>query len=84
MALGVYLTSRDRPLAHVLRDAQEAWEQFEAALTALPEEALMASDPFPWMERRTLGTGLLHDFVTHMHEEHLPLIRAWLDRSAEP
>jgi hypothetical protein len=75
----VYLTNRDRPIEHVLRDADESWQQFEAEIKELSEEVLF-TEQFDWMEGRTLGAGILHDFVIHLHEEHEPLIRAWLLR----
>jgi len=74
----VYLTNRDRPLTDVLGDAEDAWQQFEAALQALPEHTLFERGRFAWMEGRTLGAGLFDDFTRHLHEEHEPLIQAWL------
>lgn len=79
----VYLTNRDRPIAAVVRDAQAAWQAFEAAIQALPEPTLFARERFAWLEGRTLGVGLFEDFVTHLHEEHEPLIRAWLGAQNE-
>lgn len=75
----IYLTHRDRPVEHVLRDANESWQQFETLIRELSEEALF-TEQFDWMEGRALGPGMLHDFVIHLHEEHEPLIRAWLVR----
>ena len=79
----VYLTNRDRPIAAVVRDAQAAWQAFAAAIQALPEPILFARERFTWLEGRTLGAGLLEDFITHLHEEHVPLIRAWLGQQSE-
>jgi hypothetical protein len=76
----VYLTNRDRPLADVLRDAQAAWQQLEAAAQALPEDMLFDRTRFAWMDGRALGVGIFDDFVNHLHEEHEPLIRKWLGR----
>lgn len=73
----IYLTNRDRPIEHVLRDADDTWQQFEAGILGLSEEVLF-KEQFDWMEGRALGPGMLHDFVIHLHEEHEPLIRAWL------
>lgn len=75
----IYLTNRDRPLEHVLRDAEETWQQFEAEIQRLSEEVLF-TEQFDWMEGRALGPGIFHDFVTHLHEEHEPLIESWLLR----
>ena len=73
-----YLTNRDRPLPDVLRDAQAAWQQFEAALQAIPEQDLAESGRFDWLDGQALGPRFVEDFMTHLHEEHEPLIRKWL------
>lgn len=75
----IYLTNRDRPIEQILRDAQESWQQFEAEVERLSEEVLFR-EHFDWMDGRALGPGIFHDFVLHLHEEHEPLIRAWLAR----
>lgn len=77
----VYLTNRDRPLEDILRDAAEAWEQFESLLWTFPEEELSNPDHFAWTEGRALGAEKLLDFVGHLHEEHEPLIRQWLKQT---
>lgn len=75
-----YLTNRDRPVEDVLRDATAVWQQFEAGLQAVPEDILFDRTRFLWMEGNSLGVGLLDHFTRHLHEEHEPLIRAWLAR----
>ena len=77
----IYLTQRDRPLAEVLRDAGEAWDQFETLLSALPETAFTDPQAFPWMHGRALGESKFHDFIAHLHDEHEPLIRRWLEQA---
>jgi len=74
----IYVTNRDRLIADVLRDSEEVWQQFGQTLKELPEEALFDRERFPWMAGRALGPGCLDDFLAHFHEEHEPLIRAWL------
>ena len=74
----IYLTNRDRPLIDVLRDADDTWRQCRERLQVLPDETLCDPGRFDWMEGRALGPAILHDFVTHLHEEHEPLIRQWL------
>src|SRR5215216_1902438 len=73
----VYLTNRDRPIEQVLRDADETWQQYEAEIQQFSEEVLF-KDQFDWMEGRALGPEMLYHSVIHLHEEHEPLIRAWL------
>jgi hypothetical protein len=75
----VRLTNRDRPLEDVLGDARSAWQQFAAILRAFPEDVLFDPERFDWMRGRALGPGSLEDFVTHLHEEHAPLIDRWLE-----
>jgi hypothetical protein len=71
-------TNRDRLLAHVLRDSHDVWQQFAEKLQDIPEETLLNPQRFEWMKGRALGPGILENFVGHFHEEHEPLITAWL------
>lgn len=77
----IYLTNRDRPLQAVLRDAEEAWQQFEAIVQRLPDELLFDPARFGWLEGKALGPALFDHFVKHLHEEHEPLIRSWLSQA---
>jgi hypothetical protein len=74
----VHRTNRDRPLADVLRDSQDIWQQFAEKIQQIPEETLLDPERFEWMEGRALGLGILENFAGHFHEEHEPLITAWL------
>jgi hypothetical protein len=75
-----YRTNRDRPLAHILRDSEDVWQQFAEKLQEFPEETLFDPQRFEWMKGRALGPGSLEDFTKHFHEEHKPLIRTWLSK----
>jgi hypothetical protein len=69
--------NRDRPLDDVLDDYDHSFERLAAAIEALPES--MAHDPnaMEWTD----GEAVVDlDFTQHLHEEHLPGIRAWLGR----
>ena len=47
------------------------------ALDALPESSLRNADAFAWSE----GQALIDiAFTGHLHEDHVPDVRAWLDR----
>jgi len=70
--------NRDRPLAHILRDAQDVWQQFAEKLQELPEDVLLDRKRFAWMEGHALGPSIFANFTNHLHEEHEPLIRSWL------
>jgi len=55
-----------------------AYDRLISAIGALPEERLTDPDAFPW-----LGIPLVDaDFTVHLHEEHVPSVRAWLDGAA--
>jgi carboxymethylenebutenolidase len=75
----IYAAYRDRPLADVLRDSREVFEQLVEALDAFPEADLLDPARFPWLEADDLPlTGAA--FFGHFHEEHEPDMRAWLER----
>jgi len=71
----IYKTNRDRPLADVLNDSREVFQQLVAAIDALSDEQLNDPQRFPWLEGEPL-TG--SSIFGHFHEEHEPDIRAWL------
>jgi hypothetical protein len=49
----------------------------------LPDEALDDPDRFPWLEGSALGPAIVSgEFFSHLHEEHEPEIRRWLQQSA--
>jgi hypothetical protein len=76
----IYLTNRDRPLADVLRESHQVWQQFAEMLEQFPETTLFDRERFAWMQGRALGLGGLEDFTKHFHEEHEPQIRTWLSK----
>jgi hypothetical protein len=52
-----------------------SYDRLIAALDALPDTLLLDPNALPW-----LGTPLVEvDFTGHLHEEHVPDVRAWLD-----
>ena len=73
----LYEQSRDRPLADVLAEAREQFPRMRAAVAALPEDALMQPNRYAWMDGWPLGAVLVSSF-NHLHEEHEPTLRAWL------
>ena len=52
-----------------------SFERLATALEALPDDRLADPDAFPWAG----GPLLAVDFTGHLHEEHVPSVRAWLD-----
>lgn len=75
-AINLWIREQDRgrSLDELLTEYDESFEWVARAIEALPQD--VATDPaaFPWME----GAVVDADFTGHLHEEHLPAIRAWL------
>jgi len=76
----IHYTNRDRLLSEILHEASAVWQQFAANLQALPEPELMQPGRFAWLGEEALGPNALDNFLGHLHEEHEPEIRTWLDR----
>ncbi len=67
---------RTRPLDDVLDDYDRSFERLAAAIEALPESRAHDPNALPWTD----GTAAVDvDFTEHLHEEHLPAIRTWLN-----
>ena len=76
-----YAADRGRPLADVLRESRDVFEQLVDTLDAFPEADLLDQARFrarfPWFQGES-PTG--RTFFTHFHDEHEPDMRAWLER----
>jgi hypothetical protein len=76
----IYEREKDRPLPDVLQTASTSFVRLRNAIDALPEEALTDRIWFPWMGGDTIGEPIIdRSFFSHLHEEHEPDIRAWID-----
>ena len=74
-----YAADRDRPLADVLRESREVFDQLAATLGAFPAADLLDPARFPWLGAEDFPlTGAA--LFGHFHEEHEPDMRAWLAR----
>lgn len=73
----IYTENRDRPAAEVLADSQASFDRLEAAVAALPEDALFEPGRYPWLAEWPLA-AVITGMAEHFHEEHEPQIRAWL------
>ena len=71
----IYKANRDRPLADVLNDSREVFQQLVAEVSALSDEQLNDPQRFPWLEGERLTGAFLFG---HFHEEHESDMRAWL------
>jgi hypothetical protein len=55
-----------------------SYDRLIAALDAVPDAKRTDPTAIPWLE----GAALVDvDFGGHLHDEHVPSVRAWLDRS---
>ncbi|HLZ55342.1 MAG TPA: ClbS/DfsB family four-helix bundle protein [Ktedonosporobacter sp.] len=73
----IYKTNRDRPLADVLNDSRDVFQQLVTAIDGLSDEQLNDPQRFPWLEGERLTGALIFG---HFHEEHELDMRAWLAR----
>lgn len=75
-----YQTNRDKPLAQVLQESNEAFDRVEQALQELPEDALFQPGRFAWMSwsDEGLGPAVIRGTYGHYHVDHKPDIEAWL------
>ena len=68
-----------RPAAELVDTYTESYDRLIGALDALRESSLTDGNAFAWTEGRPL---IDIPFTGHLHEEHVPDVRAWLDRRA--
>jgi mycothiol maleylpyruvate isomerase-like protein len=54
-----------------------SYDRLIAALDSLPEEAVTDPNAVPWLGMAVADV----DFTGHLHDEHVPAVRAWLDAS---
>ena len=71
----IYAANRDRPLADVLRDSNDVYQQLVDTLAAFPEADLNEPGRFPWLGDEAWNGPA---FFAHFHEEHEADMRAWL------
>ena len=69
----IYAANRDRPLADVLRESRDVFQQLVEALDAFPEVELLDGTRFPWMAGEPLSGAV---FFGHFQEEHEADMRA--------
>jgi hypothetical protein len=73
----IYAANRDRPLADVLSDSRDVFQQLVETLDDFPEADLIDPARFPWLGGEAPTAAALFG---HFHEEHEPDMRAWLGR----
>jgi hypothetical protein len=60
----------------LVADYDASYDRLIAAIASIPDELLTDPDALPWLEAPLVEV----DFTEHLHEEHVPDVRAWLDR----
>jgi hypothetical protein len=77
-AINAWLQERDsrRSLDDVLDDYDGSFERLAVALEGLPERVAHDPNGLPWMAGEAAVDA---DFTEHLHGEHAPAVRAWLD-----
>jgi hypothetical protein len=69
---------RDRPLSVVLAEADAAWQELLAQVTALAEEDLHDPGRYANMPRTWVPWQLIDGNAAHHYRAHLPPIERWL------
>ena len=77
-----YESSRDLPVAAVLRDSRETLDRLEAALLELPETDLFATGRYGWLGDYPAAAIVVHS-ARHLYEDHEPGIVALLIRDSQ-
>lgn len=73
----IYESNRDRPLADVLSDSQEAFQQLVETLDAFSEDELQDLRRILGLEEEQVSGSM---FFAHFHQEHEPDMRVWLEK----
>jgi hypothetical protein len=74
--------SRDRSVDDILAETDASYLRLSQAVQALPTGALWDPAYFPWTEGTAVGQAIVdRSFFGHLHEEHEPDVRAWLQRT---
>ena len=74
----IYAANHNRPLADVLRDSNDTFQQLVETLAAFPEAELHEPERFPWLGDEPWNGSA---FFAHFHEEHEPDMRVWLAKT---
>lgn len=71
--------NRDHSLQAVLKEYSDSFQRMRAAVTARSDRELTKLDHYPWLEGYALADVITRSFG-HLHEEHEPVLRAWLNQ----
>lgn len=65
----------DRSPAQLVADYDASYDRLVAIIESMPDGRLTDPSAIPWLE----GPLADVDFTGHLHDEHVPSVRAWLD-----
>ncbi len=71
---------KDRPATEVLAETEAQFDALIAAVAAISADDLLTPGRFTWLGDLPIGPALLGYSFTHLHTDHEPDIRAWLER----
>ena len=80
--INAWLYQRDRDIAadEVLDAYAETFARLRTVVLALPDDALADPGYFLWMDGQSVAESMLdRSWFDHLHVEHEPQIRSWLD-----
>jgi hypothetical protein len=67
----------DRTPEQNVADYDASYDRLASAVNAISDDRAHDAAAFPW-----IGEPLVNvNFTEHLHDEHVPSVRAWLDRS---
>ena len=67
-----------RPAEQLVAGYDASYDRLIDALERIPEVRVTDPDAFPWAGGALVSAA----FTGHLHDEHVPAVRAWLDASA--
>jgi hypothetical protein len=72
----IHAQDAGRPPEQLVAGYAATYDRLIGALQSIPDAKLTDPTAIPWLE----GEALVEiDFTGHLHEEHVPSVRAWLD-----
>jgi hypothetical protein len=67
----------DRSPTQLVSDYDASYDRLVAIIEAMPDPKLTDPTAIPWIETALVDV----DFTGHLHDEHVPSVRAWLDQA---
>lgn len=75
----IHAQHADRSPEQLVADYDATYDRLIDVLATVPDDRLTDPDAIPWLEGQPLVDV---DFFGHLHDEHVPSVRAWLDGAA--